>query len=177
MATMANFVTHILCFILYCVTQFTNWEEIRDDLKGKKEGSFEDKPPEFKSCHRRWLDACVCVCAKSLSCVWLFVTPMDCSPLHNPLSMGFSRQEYWSVLPCPLPGDLPDWGMEPVALALWQILYCWTSGEAWLDGCLCLNQVISLNFFFPYGTDKNSTCTIGFVVRIKWHTIWKAHGT
>ena len=30
-----------------------------------------------------------------------------------PLSMGFSRQEYWSWLPCPPPGDLPDPGIEP----------------------------------------------------------------
>ena len=29
--------------------------------------------------------------------------------------MGFSRQEYWSVLPCPPPGDLPDLGMEPMS--------------------------------------------------------------
>ena len=33
--------------------------------------------------------------------------------LQFPLSMGFSRQEYWSELPCPLPGDLPDPGIEP----------------------------------------------------------------
>ena len=31
-----------------------------------------------------------------------------------PLSMGFSRQEYWGGLPCPPPGDLPDPGIEPV---------------------------------------------------------------
>ena len=31
-----------------------------------------------------------------------------------PLSMEFSRQEYWSGFPCPPPGDLPDPGMEPV---------------------------------------------------------------
>ena len=30
-----------------------------------------------------------------------------------PLSMGFSRQEYWSGLPCPPPGDLPNSGIEP----------------------------------------------------------------
>ena len=30
-----------------------------------------------------------------------------------PLSMGFSRQEYWSGLPCPPPGDLPNPGIEP----------------------------------------------------------------
>ena len=41
--------------------------------------------------------------------------PMDCS--HQiPLSMGFSRQEYWSGLPCPPPGDLPDPGIKPEAL-------------------------------------------------------------
>ena len=32
-----------------------------------------------------------------------------------PLSLGFSRQEYWSRLPCPSSGDLPDSGIEPVA--------------------------------------------------------------
>ena len=35
-----------------------------------------------------------------------------------PLSMGFSRQEYSSELPCPPPGDLPDTGIEPVSPAL-----------------------------------------------------------
>ncbi|ELR53454.1 hypothetical protein M91_07156, partial [Bos mutus] len=33
-----------------------------------------------------------------------------------PLSMGFSRQEYWSGLPFPSPGDLPDPGIEPGSL-------------------------------------------------------------
>ena len=33
-----------------------------------------------------------------------------------PLSMGFSRQEYWSGLPCPPPGDLPDPGIDSVSL-------------------------------------------------------------
>ena len=33
-----------------------------------------------------------------------------------PLSMGFSKQEHWSGLPCPSPGDLPDPGIEPAAL-------------------------------------------------------------
>ena len=33
-----------------------------------------------------------------------------------PLSMGFSRQEYWSGLPCPPPGDLPNPGIEPASL-------------------------------------------------------------
>ena len=37
--------------------------------------------------------------------------------LQAPLSMGFSRQESWSGLPCPLPGDLPGSGVEPVSPA------------------------------------------------------------
>ena len=49
------------------------------------------------------------------SCVQLFVTPwaVDHQAL---LSMGFSRQEYQSGLPFPLPGDLPDLGTEPTSL-------------------------------------------------------------
>ena len=50
--------------------------------------------------------------------VQLFCDPtMDCSP-PAPLSMGFPRQEYWSGLPFPFPGDLPDSGMELVSPAL-----------------------------------------------------------
>ena len=40
-----------------------------------------------------------------------------------PLSMGFSRQEYWSGLTCPSPGDLPNPGIEPRSPAYRQILY------------------------------------------------------
>ena len=51
--------------------------------------------------------ACVCVCV----CV--------CVIAHQaPLSMEFSRQEYWRGLPFPFPGDLPDSGMEPPSPAL-----------------------------------------------------------
>ena len=53
---------------------------------------------------------CIYVCV--LSCVWCFVTPWTVA-CQAPLSMEFSRQEYWSGLPSPTPGDLPDPGMEP----------------------------------------------------------------
>ena len=43
---------------------------------------------------------------------------MDCSPPGSPLSMEFSRQEYWSGLPFPPPEDLPDPGIEPTSSAL-----------------------------------------------------------
>ena len=49
---------------------------------------------------------------KSLSRVRLFATLWTVA--HQALlSMGFSRQEYWSGLPFPSPGDLPDPGIEP----------------------------------------------------------------
>ena len=49
---------------------------------------------------------------KSLIHVQLFVTPWAVT-YQAPLSMGFSRQEYWNGLPFPSPGDLPDPGIEP----------------------------------------------------------------
>ena len=42
----------------------------------------------------------------------------SCPTLCDPMTMGFSRQECWSALPFPSPGDLPDPGIEPVSLAL-----------------------------------------------------------
>ena len=51
------------------------------------------------------------------SCVWLFSNPWSVAP-QAPLSMGFSRQEYWSELPFPSPGDLLDPGIEPRSPAL-----------------------------------------------------------
>ena len=54
---------------------------------------------------------------KLLSRVRLFVTPWTVA--YQALqSMGFSRQEYWSGLPFPSPGDLPDPGIEPRSPAL-----------------------------------------------------------
>ena len=59
--------------------------------------------------------SCVYMCMQThFSCVWLFVTLWAVAPLP----MGFSRQEYWSRLPCPSPGDLPNPGVEPRSPAL-----------------------------------------------------------
>ena len=56
-----------------------------------------------------------CMCAKSLSHVQFFVTPWTVA-CQAPLSMEFSRQECWSWLSFPFPGDLPDPGIEPASL-------------------------------------------------------------
>ena len=57
----------------------------------------------------------MCTVLSHFSCVRLFATLW--SVAHQPiLSMEFSRQEYWSGLPCPPPGDLPDPGIRSVSL-------------------------------------------------------------
>ena len=52
--------------------------------------------------------------AKLFSCVQLFATLWTVA-CQAPLSMGFSRQEYWSGLPCSSPGDLSYPGIEPLS--------------------------------------------------------------
>ena len=52
-----------------------------------------------------------------LSCVWRFVTPWTIA-CQAPLSEGFSRQDYWSGLLFPSPGDLTNPGIKPMSLAL-----------------------------------------------------------
>ena len=71
--------------------------------------------------HRGHVCACACVCvySQSLSCAWLFVTPWTVTQsCQAPQFMGFSRQEYWSGLPCPPPGDLPDSGIK--LMTMWE---------------------------------------------------------
>ena len=64
-----------------------------------------------------------CIACAVLTCfshIWFFLTPWTITH-QAPLSLGFSRQEYWSGLPCPPPRDLPHPGIEatpPMSLAL-----------------------------------------------------------
>ena len=62
---------------------------------------------------------------------------------HAPLSMGFSRQEYWRGLPCPPPGDLPDPGIKSMSLTFLH----------WQTGSLPLA---------PPGKPDTSTCQVNF---------------
>ena len=70
---------------------------------------------DFEGRHVKW-----CRCAGKqycmLSCVWFFATVWTVAP-QAPLSIGFSRQEYWSGLPFLPLGDLPIPGIEPVSPA------------------------------------------------------------
>ena len=79
--------------------------------------SFRDKQTEV------WADRVspkVCAHAQSLRRARLWATPRTAAH-QAPLSMGCSRQEHWSGLPCPPPGELPDTGIKlesPVSPAL-----------------------------------------------------------
>ena len=83
----------------------------------------------LQNCSKKWIDqheaeiiSFLCwekmkVKLKSLSRVWLFETP--CTVAYQaPQSTEFSKQEYWSGLPFPSPGDLPNPGIEPRSPAL-----------------------------------------------------------
>ena len=64
----------------------------------------------------------VCACTLShFSCIWLYATIWTAA-CQAPLSLGFSRQEYWSRLRCPPPGNPPYLGIKTASLSLlnWQ---------------------------------------------------------
>ena len=86
---------------------------------------------------------CVCSVAQSYPTLLWFTWTVNC---HVPVSMGFPRQEYWSRLPFPSPGNLPNPGIEPTSLALVgifftvaplgspslkgrQLIFSWTQGQ------------------------------------------------
>ena len=103
-------------------------------MQTEKEG----KPSRIQSCIGCWIHLCVLT---HLSCVRLFET-LQTVALQASLSMGFSRQEYWSGLPCSPPGDLPNLGIKPTSLR----------SPALADG------------LFTIGTIWGYTCTISFLL-------------
>ena len=70
-----------------------------------------------QNCYHLVLACFKCMRACQVTSVRLFVTPWTVAH-QAPLSVDFSRQEYWSRFPCPPPVDLPDSGIEPAAPAL-----------------------------------------------------------
>ena len=90
--------------------------------------------------------------ANRFSPVHLFATPWT-EALQAPLSMGLSGKEYWSELPRPPPGDIPDPGVEPASLmspalvggffttsAAWEAHVCvYVCMSIYVCMCVCLN--------------------------------------
>ena len=87
----------------------------------------------------QWLSY-ISVRAESLQLCPAFCNSMDCK-LRGSSIHGFSRQEYWSELPCPLPGDFPDSGIEPVSLMSPALV-----GGFFTTGTIC---IYSSSFSFP----------------------------
>ena len=76
-------------------------------------------------CYATLLQSCLTLC----NTIWT-------AACQTPLSMGFSRQEYWSGLRCSPAGDLSDTGIEPAslmspALAGGFVLFCFTTSTTW----------------------------------------------
>ena len=99
-----------------CESKMTRWLPDRRQLRGRG-ASF---PASFRDdvLLQGTLGSCVCACM--LSCfrrVQFLATPRTIAR-QAPLSLGFSRQEYWSGLPCPPLGDLPNPGIKPTSPAL-----------------------------------------------------------
>ena len=98
-----------------------NFEQCRG--RGRRLCTIENQPSIFEDPQPTWIKLtldCVVLCVRA--CVLKSLQP--CSALCNPrtvahqasLSMGFTRQKYWSGLQCLPPWDLPDPGIEPTSL-------------------------------------------------------------
>ena len=90
---------------------------------------------------------------KSLSRVRFFST-LSTVALQTPLSMGFPRQEYWTGLPLPSPGDLPNPGIKPgspVSLVLAGVFF--TTSTTW-EFRTVNPKFLNYPFPFPFGNHK-----------------------
>ena len=96
-----------LCQATLATNQSRHWEWIP---KGQNKGE-----PSYRRQSRVGSITGLLLLLSRFSPVQLFVTLWTASH-QAPLSMGFSRQEHWSGLPCLPPGDLPDPGIEPMSL-------------------------------------------------------------
>ena len=94
---------------------------------------------------------CVCVRVHSVMSNRLFVTP--CTVAHvGPLSMEFPKQKYWSGLPFPSPGDLPDPGIKPVSPALaGGFLTIEPPGKPYCITYGCIKPILDFHFFCSCG--------------------------
>ena len=109
-----------------------------------------------------------------LSCfghVWLHAA-LWTAARQAPQSMGFSRQEYWSGLPCPPPGGLPDPGISPAShvscMAGWLFTTSATWEAAWVS-CAVLSRFSHVRLFVSIWTmDCQVPLSLGFCRQEYW---------
>ena len=117
---------------------------------------------------------CMCVCALShFSRVWFFATLWTVA-CQAPLSMWFSRQEYWSGLPCPPPGDLPDPGIEPASLMSPVLAGKFFTTSATLSLWNCLVFILLL-FAAPFEIVLILLCTLNVAHKVKVKALMCVH--
>ena len=113
--------------------------------------------------------------AKSLSHVQLFVTPWTIAH-QAPLSMGFSRQDYWSWLPCPPPRDLPNPGIEPSFLKSPTLAGGFFTTSATWEAPSCMYTPFkkkNLSKLKNQRTTKNKTWTCGETCMLNYSSLLK----
>ena len=92
---------------------YSNTEYGLNDAKHITPQVYTTSLSSFKQCDWEWcLCVCVCVCSGLSDSLW----PCGLQSTRLLCPWGFSRQEYWSGLTFPSPGDLPDPGIEPTSL-------------------------------------------------------------
>ena len=106
-----------------------------------------------------------------LSCfshVLLFATLWTIA-CQAPLSMGFSRQEYWSGLPCSPPGDLPDPGIEPTSLMSPALAGGFFTTSAILVSCkLCILRMKTSYSKTNYASKPDHKCKHSGLHQVLW---------
>ena len=98
------------------------------------------------------------------SCVWFFATLCTVS-CQAPLLWGFSRQKYWSGLPCPPPGNLSNLGIKPGSLTSFALAgMFFTTSTTWESPTECIVLVHSLGcvrlFSTPWITANQASLSI-----------------
>ena len=116
---------------------------------------------------------CVCVCVKSFQSCLTLCNSTDCSPPGS-VVYGILQAEYWSGLPCPPPGDLPNSGIEPHLLQLLpcrRILYHWATGEAHRQMNKTQNDFNHVNYL--NGQNFNIIYSHSFFISMPQRICWK----
>ena len=114
-----------------------------------------------------------------LSCVWLFVI-LWTRACQAALSVGFSRQEYWSGLPFPPPGDLPDPGIQliskPTIVPLFHNLL-FENVKVWKVGVLVAQSCLTLCYPVDCSPAGSSVCGILQARILEWIAMPSSRGS